>query len=96
MNQDYNFSSKVKTFSISLVVIGLIGIAFGFYSAPSTVEEAKEIVANMSHGSDHGGEHGEEHGSDHGGEHGGEHGEEHGGEHGEEHGSDHGGEYDSY
>ena len=61
MNQDYNFSSKVKIFSLSLVVIGLMGIAYGFYSAPSTVEEAKEIVANMSHGSDHGGE------SDHGG-----------------------------
>ena len=56
MNQDYNFSSKVKIFSLSLVVIGLIGIAYGFYSAPSSVEEAKEIVANMSHGSDHGGE----------------------------------------
>jgi CheY-specific phosphatase CheX len=55
MNQDYNFSSKVKIFSLSLVVIGLMGIAYGFYSAPSTVEEAKEIVANMSHGSDHGG-----------------------------------------
>ena len=62
MNQDYNFSSKVKIFSLSLVVIGLMGIAYGFYSAPSTVEEAKEIVANMSHGSDHGGE------SDHGGD----------------------------
>jgi len=63
MNQDYNFSSKVKIFSLSLVVIGLIGIAYGFYSAPSSVEEAKEIVANMSHGSDHGGE--SDHGSDH-------------------------------
>ena len=51
-----------------------MGIAYGFYSAPSTVEEAKEIVANMSHGSDHGGE------SNHGGEsdHGG--GSDHGGE----------------
>ena len=39
MNQDYNFSSKVKIFSLSLVVIGLIGIDYGFYSAPSSVED---------------------------------------------------------
>ena len=46
---DYKFSKQIKRFSIILIIIGAIGIAFGFYSAPSNVEEAKEIVANMSH-----------------------------------------------
>jgi hypothetical protein len=53
---DYKFSKQIKRFSVILIIIGAIGIAFGFYSAPSNVEEAKEIVANMSH-DDHGGEH---------------------------------------
>ena len=53
---DYKFSKQIKMFSIILIIIGAIGIAFGFYSAPSNVEEAKEIVANMSH-DDHGGGH---------------------------------------
>ena len=53
---DYKFSKQIKRFSVILIIIGAIGIAFGFYSAPSNVEEAKEIVANMSH-DDHGGGH---------------------------------------
>ena len=27
-----------------LVILGLVGIAYGFYSAPSSIEEAKEMV----------------------------------------------------
>ena len=61
---DYKFSKQIKMFSIILIIIGAIGIAFGFYSAPSNVEEAKEIVANMSH-DDHGGGHSDDaHGDD--------------------------------
>ena len=75
MYKDYKFSNQIKVLSISLILIGLLGILYGFYTAPSTVEEAKEIVASMSHDSDHGGsgygesDHGEsDHGdSDHGG-----------------------------
>ncbi|MDA0331341.1 MAG: quinol:cytochrome C oxidoreductase, partial [Bacteroidetes bacterium] len=55
MYKDYKFSNQIKVLSISLILIGLLGILYGFYSAPSTVEEAKEIVASMSHDSDHGG-----------------------------------------
>ena len=44
---DYKFSTQIKRLSIALIIIGAIGIAFGFYSAPSNVEEAKEIVASM-------------------------------------------------
>jgi len=55
MYKDYKFSNQIKVLSISLILIGLLGILYGFYTAPSTVEEAKEIVASMSHDSDHGG-----------------------------------------
>ena len=66
---DYKFSKQIKMFSIILIIIGAIGIAFGFYSAPSNVEEAKEIVASMSH-DDHGGGYGGGHSDDgHGGGH---------------------------
>ena len=53
--KDYKFSKQIKRFSIILIIIGAIGIAFGFYSAPSNIEESKEIVANMSY-DDYGGE----------------------------------------
>ena len=80
MYKEYKFSNQIKVFSISLILIGLLGILYGFYKAPSTVEEAKEIVASMSHDSDYGGSvYGE---SDHGDS---DHGES---DHGD---SDHGG-----
>ena len=60
MYKDYKFSNQIKVLSISLILIGLLGILYGFYVAPTTVDEAKEIVSSMSHGSDHGS-------SDHGG-----------------------------
>ena len=68
---DYKFSTQIKRLSIGLIIIGAIGIAFGFYSAPSNVEEAKEIVASMSHGDGHEGD-GHEGDSHEGDSHGGE------------------------
>ena len=55
MYKDYKFSNQIKVLSISLILIGLLGILYGFYVAPTTVDEAKEIVSNMSHDSDYGG-----------------------------------------
>ena len=56
----YQFSGKLKMFSIALIIIGALGIAYGFISAPTTVEEAKEIIAHQSsHGDDHGASHDE-------------------------------------
>ena len=55
MYKDYKFSNQIKVLSISLILIGLLGILYGFYVAPTTVEEAKEIVSSMSHDSDYGG-----------------------------------------
>jgi len=53
----YTFSNRLKIGSFILMAIGVLGIAIGFITAPSTVEEAKAMVA--SHGDDHGGSHAE-------------------------------------
>ena len=62
---DYKLTKQIKRFSIILTIIGAIGIAFGFYNAPSNVEESKEIVAKMSHDG-YGGDHSEGHGGGYG------------------------------
>jgi len=49
----FTLTNKIKTFSITLIVLGLLGIAYGFYSAPSTIEESKEIVASSHHNDGH-------------------------------------------
>ena len=63
----YQFSNKLKTWALALMVIGAIGVVYGFLTSPSNVEEVKEMMhaADASHG-----EHGEAkvvgHGDDHG------------------------------
>lgn len=52
----YTLSSKLKTFSIILMVLGLLGIGYGFLTAPKTVQDVEAILAAESH---HGGGHGE-------------------------------------
>ncbi|MFS4493327.1 quinol:cytochrome C oxidoreductase [Maribacter sp. 2308TA10-17] len=54
----YTVSNKLKMGSIILMVVGLLGIGYGFLTMPSNVAEAKEMVA--SHGDGHGESHGEE------------------------------------
>lgn len=46
----YTFSNKLKTFSIVLMILGLVGIAYGFFSAPKTVEQVEQILADSHHG----------------------------------------------
>jgi len=48
----YTFSNRLKIASFILMAVGLLGIGVGFMSAPSTVEEAKAMVA--SHDDGHG------------------------------------------
>lgn len=51
----YQFSGKLKMFSLALIILGALSIAYSFYTAPSTVEEAKEIIASKAgHGDGHG------------------------------------------
>lgn len=37
----YTFSSKLKTLSLALMIIGLLGVGYGFLSTPDSVEEVK-------------------------------------------------------
>ena len=55
----YQFSGKLKTFSIALMIIGALGVGYSFFSAPKTLDDAKAILASQhdSHGAtkaDHG------------------------------------------
>lgn len=50
----YTFSNRLKIGSIILMVVGFLGIAGGFFMAPSTIEEAKAMAA--SHGDGHEGD----------------------------------------
>jgi hypothetical protein len=40
----YTLSSKLKTFSIILMVVGLLGIGYGFLTAPKNAEDVEKIL----------------------------------------------------
>src|SRR5215831_9304120 len=46
----YTFSSKLKTLSIILMLVGAVGIGIGFMSAPKTIQEVETILAADNHG----------------------------------------------
>ncbi|CAM2810543.1 cation-translocating P-type ATPase [Flavobacterium frigoris] len=46
----YTFSSKLKTFSFILMALGLLGIGYGFLTAPKDIQEVEKILAADSHG----------------------------------------------
>ena len=46
----YTFSSKLKTFSFILMAVGLLGIGYGFYSAPKDIQEVEILLAAENHG----------------------------------------------
>ena len=48
----YTLSSKLRLFAIISMVLGLVGVVYGFLSVPATVEEASEVLA--SHEEHHG------------------------------------------
>lgn len=50
----YTFSNKLKTFSIALIILGLVGIAYGFLTAPKTTEDVETILAAQHHDDHHG------------------------------------------
>jgi len=49
----YTFSSKLKTFSFILMAVGLLGIGYGFLSAPKNIQEVEALLASDSHNSHH-------------------------------------------
>ncbi|MCA6421574.1 MAG: quinol:cytochrome C oxidoreductase [Flavobacterium sp.] len=40
----YTFSSKLKTFSYILMLVGVLGIGYGFFAAPKTVQDVETIL----------------------------------------------------
>ncbi|RAV28549.1 quinol:cytochrome C oxidoreductase [Sinomicrobium soli] len=53
----YTFSNKLRLSAFVLMIVGVLGLGYGFLAAPATVEEAKAMVADAHHG--HGDAHGE-------------------------------------
>jgi hypothetical protein len=46
----YTFSSKLKTFSFILMIVGVLGIGYGFYTAPKTTQDVEAMLKAESHG----------------------------------------------
>jgi hypothetical protein len=46
----YTFSSKLKTFSFILMIVGILGIGYGFLTAPKDIQEVEKMLAADSHG----------------------------------------------
>ncbi|TRX37034.1 cation-translocating P-type ATPase [Flavobacterium restrictum] len=46
----YTFSSKLKTFSFILMAVGLLGIGYGFFTAPKDIKAVETLLASESHG----------------------------------------------
>ncbi len=80
----YTFTNKLKNFSIILMVVGFLGLTYGFLTSPKTVEEATALVPDVHHGEGHNdghsnttndenheanSAHGDGHGLDHHGKH---------------------------
>jgi len=49
----YTFSNKLRTTAIVLMMLGLVGIVYGFLTAPKTIEDVEKIVAESHHGGGH-------------------------------------------
>ena len=45
----YTLTKNIKILPIILMALGLIGMAIGFYNAPSSIEDVKEILASSHH-----------------------------------------------
>ena len=46
----YTFSSKLKTLSFILMTVGILGIGYGFWSAPKDIQEVEKLLAAENHG----------------------------------------------
>ena len=46
----YTFSSRLKTFAFVLMVLGILGIGYSFFTAPKNVEDVEKILAADHHG----------------------------------------------
>jgi hypothetical protein len=55
----YQFSSRLKSFSFALMVLGILGIGYGFWTAPKTIEDVEAILKEQE--AHHGGAHHDTH-----------------------------------
>lgn len=46
----YIFSNKLKTFSVVLMILGLIGIGYGFLTVPQDTKQVEQLLADDHHG----------------------------------------------
>jgi hypothetical protein len=59
----YTFTNKLRNFSIVFMMVGFLGLVYGFLSMPSTIKDAQAMVAAVHHSDD---DHQEDaHGADH-------------------------------
>lgn len=49
----YTFSNKLKTFAFVFMALGLLGIAYGFLTAPKTTQDVEKILAESHHDGHH-------------------------------------------
>ncbi|WP_291128740.1 quinol:cytochrome C oxidoreductase [Flavobacterium sp. UBA7682] len=45
----YTFSKKLKTFSIILMILGLLGIGYGFATKPNDIKDVEKILEDQHH-----------------------------------------------
>lgn len=48
----YIFSNKLKTFSVVLMILGLVGIGYGFLTVPQDTKQVEQLLADDHHGHD--------------------------------------------
>ena len=61
----YIFPNKIKKIAIAFMIVGFFGLAYGFLSAPKTIEQSKAMI-EANHGDHHGAEHDEDNLKSHG------------------------------
>ena len=52
----YTFPNKLRNLAFVFMVIGFLGLVYGFITAPKTIEEAKDMIAanhEDAHGTSH-------------------------------------------
>ena len=52
----YTFPNKLRNLAFVFMAVGFVGLAYGFLTAPTTIEQAKDLVA-ANHGEGHGTSH---------------------------------------
>ncbi|MGQ2982238.1 quinol:cytochrome C oxidoreductase [Flavobacterium sp.] len=53
----YTFSSRLKTFAFVLMILGILGIGYSFFTAPKSIEDVEKIVAEQDAHGHHGDAH---------------------------------------